>query len=130
MDSHELDEWKRAIFQYVIDHSKVQRNGYIGVCFYFKNKNDFWRRVTARKEDNFSRYNQEEKMARAVRQQNIYGSLLKLHENHRVALRGKGWSGWWKKILAKLYHRYVQHGRNLPYRIDNSQGVVHTEIDT
>lgn len=56
----EKSELKKAIWQYCIDHSRIQPNGYLGIMFYCKDQEDFWKRVKAR-QMGFKRYNAEEK---------------------------------------------------------------------
>lgn len=46
-----------AIWQYFIDHSQVQDNSYLGILFYVRDVDDFWRRVHARYTGDFQRYN-------------------------------------------------------------------------
>lgn len=54
-------EQEDGIWQYIIDHSKVQPNGYLGIQFYVKDLDDFWRRVYARARGDFARYDKLEK---------------------------------------------------------------------
>lgn len=55
------EDIKEAIWQYFLDHSKLQKNGYWGIAFYTKGERDFWQRVQARYLKEFIRYNAEEK---------------------------------------------------------------------
>lgn len=57
-----------ALWQYMLDHSRIQPNGYHGIQLYFKDKSDFWRRVQARY-DGFKRYDIEEKEKVAAKKQ-------------------------------------------------------------
>ena len=50
-----------ALWQYFIDHSKIQPNGYFGILFYVKNVDDFWRRLFYRSSGEYIRYDIEEK---------------------------------------------------------------------
>ena len=50
-----------ALWQYFIDHSQVQGNGYLGVMFYVRDVNDFWKRVHARANGDFHRYEKIDK---------------------------------------------------------------------
>ena len=75
-----------ALWQYFIDHSKVQDNSYLGIMFYVKDVNDFWRRVHARHTGAFQRYNKFQKQytqgkreAELTRVRNLY-KTKKLHK--------------------------------------------------
>ena len=50
-----------ALWQYFIDHSRIQPNGYLGILFYVKNVDDFWRRLFYRSFGEYIRYDIEEK---------------------------------------------------------------------
>lgn len=58
------EDVKEAIWQYFLDHSKIQKNGYWGIMFYVKGERDFWSRVQSRYLSEFKRYDAEEKNAR------------------------------------------------------------------
>ncbi len=82
-------EQEDAIWQYLIDHSKVQRNGYLGIQIYVRELDDFWRRVFARYNGDFKRYEKLEKahtqtltamyimQKDAIRKSKIVGRILK-----------------------------------------------------
>lgn len=53
-------EQEDVLWQYFIDHSKIQPNGYLGIMFYIKDIDDFWRRLFARK-NGFARYEKVDK---------------------------------------------------------------------
>lgn len=53
-------EGREAIWQYLIDHSRVKENGYYSVYLTFKDRSDFWRRIDARRRG-FHRYDIEKK---------------------------------------------------------------------
>lgn len=59
---------REAIWQYLIDHSQIQSNGYYGIQLYFLGQADFWRRVQSRM-DGFSRYKIKDKERRAESKQ-------------------------------------------------------------
>jgi hypothetical protein len=63
-----------AIWQYFIDHSKIQPNGYLGIMFYVKDVDDFWKRVYARYTGDFKRY---DKLEKQMRQDSIAFSIMK-----------------------------------------------------
>lgn len=54
-------EQEEALWQYFIDHSKIQPNGYFGILFYVKNLDDFWKRLFYRYSGEYIRYDVEEK---------------------------------------------------------------------
>lgn len=58
------EDVKEAIWQYFLDHSQLQKNGYWGIMFYTKGERDFWQRVQARYLGEFKRYDAEEKNAK------------------------------------------------------------------
>jgi len=55
------EDQRKALWQYLIDHSRIQNNGYLGIMFYVKDMDDFWRRVYARYNGDFKRYDILEK---------------------------------------------------------------------
>lgn len=68
-----------ALYQFFIDHSRIQKNGYYGIMFYIKDIDDFWRRVYARYTGDYKRYDILEKEYR--RQQ------LAVHYFKKIAYR-------------------------------------------
>lgn len=64
-----------ALWQYFIDHSKVQANGYFLIMFYCQNIDDFWRRLYARYTGDFHRYEIEEK---EVKLERAFGESMSL----------------------------------------------------
>ena len=52
---------EEAIWQYFMDHANVENNGYFRVMFHVKNTDDFFRRLYARYNGDFKRYNIFEK---------------------------------------------------------------------
>ncbi len=75
MSYAEKSELKNAIWQYMIDHSQIQDNGYYGVQLYFKDRDDFFKRITARGMG-FKRYEEEQKEFISLKKQNIYQTYL------------------------------------------------------
>jgi hypothetical protein len=45
-----------ALWQYFIDHSNIEPNGYHRIGFHVKDMDDFWKRVFARYSGDFKRY--------------------------------------------------------------------------
>lgn len=60
-------EQEDALWQYLMDHSRVEVNGYYGVQLYFRDKDDFWNRVHSRATGEFIRYDVEKKEILALR---------------------------------------------------------------
>ena len=95
---HSVDASVReALWQYFIDHSKIQQNGYYGILFYTKDEDDFWRRVEFRYRGDYKRYDVEERGAvhrakdnRAVRVSKV---IYDIEHN----------GGLWKRCLLGLY---------------------------
>lgn len=70
------EEQRDAIWQYVIDHSMIQPNGYHGIQFYIRNEDDLWERLHARYTGAFERYNKLEKQNQADRQSLSFAEKL------------------------------------------------------
>jgi hypothetical protein len=67
-----MNEWKDfkksftqrqedSFWQYFIDHSTVEANGYYKILFHVKDIDDFWRRLYARYTGEFKRYDKLER---------------------------------------------------------------------
>jgi len=54
-------EQEDALWQYFIDHSRIQPNGYWWIMFYVRDIDDFWRRVYARYTGAIKRYDVKDK---------------------------------------------------------------------
>ena len=54
-------KFKQALYQFLIDHSRLQPDGYFRVLFYFKTAEELNKRIDARASGKFKRYNIEEK---------------------------------------------------------------------
>ncbi len=50
------EKQEEAIWQYFLDHSRIQPNGFWGIMFYIRDIDDFWQRVYSRYSGNFQRY--------------------------------------------------------------------------
>jgi len=48
-------KWKKAVWQYIMDHSTPYKNGY-KISFHIKDEEIFWSRVRARQRGYFNRY--------------------------------------------------------------------------
>lgn len=94
---------KRAIWQYLIDHSQLQKNGYWGIQLYF-DENDFWDRVDARYNGKYRRYEIADKERR---QKNLF-DVQKINNlktdivNKRIQSIQKG-SNLVDKVLLRIY---------------------------
>lgn len=97
-------EQRDALWQYFIDHSKLQKNGYWGILFYIRDENDFWLRVHSRFTGEFSRYN---KLEKARIQESIAYNIQKkmAHRNDRVCREIDGGSNYYRKFLLFLYRK-------------------------
>jgi len=50
-------KWKGGVWQYLIDHSKIDKKGTFLVKFYIPNEKEFWKRVRARQNNQYKRAN-------------------------------------------------------------------------
>ncbi len=68
-----------ALWQYFIDHSQIQSNGFYGIMFYIRDIDDFWKRLFARYNGDYARYDKLEKQHR--------NEMLFVHITHKKADR-------------------------------------------
>jgi hypothetical protein len=112
MDYPEKSELKKAIWQYMIDHTRMQPNGYYGVQLYFKDQADFWRRVMDRM-NGFKRYEEEQKELVALRKQHIikkYHVLRDAREHRQLKIEKiKNQGSLIQRILLEIYFRISQY---------------------
>ena len=83
-------EQERDLWQYFMDHSKMQPNGYWQILFYVKDVNDFWRRLHYRHTGEFKRYDIVEKQAISNKYAYVRESLAQLkvlNQQHDVVDR-------------------------------------------
>lgn len=71
-----------AIWQYMLDHSKLQKNGYWGIMFYVKDEEDLWRRVSSRYYGDFQRYDKLEKESKMNKFWDELRILRKMSDRH------------------------------------------------
>lgn len=91
---------KEAIWQYCLDHSKLQKNGYWGIMFYVKDEEDLWRRVVARHSGEFQRYNKLEKQSmQDTFWSELYYFRKKSAKNSLISNRIDKSGSWWEKFL-------------------------------
>lgn len=97
-----------ALWQYFIDHSQVQRNGYYMILFFVRGVDDFWKRVSSRANGDYKRYSIQEKEFRLERKMNSWARL-----RFKISANGN----WLDKFLSwlnqKIYwHLYEKYGKN------------------
>lgn len=67
---------KDALWQYFVDHSQVQPNGYLGLMFYVKNIDDFFERLYARATGEYKRYEVQDKETRQMNKEKMFSELV------------------------------------------------------
>ena len=97
---HEL---KKAVWQYLIDHTTIQKNGYMGVQLYYKDNNDLWKRIHAREQGKFKRYDVIKKEILASRK---WAKVDKKNFGIKHGLAKDG--NPIQKIVIYLYEKFVQ----------------------
>lgn len=100
-----------AIWQYMIDHSTVEKNGYYRIFFHVKNVDDLWRRMFARFSGDFKRYEKAEKEYQAT----VYANkLIEKSDRHLCQVVNKFDKGnnLWDKIVLKVYRLSRDYMKN------------------
>jgi len=97
-------EQEKAIWQYFIDHSTIERNAYWKITFHVRNVDDFWRRVYSRFTGHFHRY---EILEKTHLQENKYWFVHKEEEfrRHQTALAIDKGRDYYKKLQLYLYRK-------------------------
>ena len=90
MNYGDKNKLKKAVWQFLIDHSKIQPNGYLGFLFYVRDEKDLWRRIKYRQLTGFQRYDPELKKKNQV-------STKKVHDYYR-----------WHKRRAEVINERTQ----------------------
>lgn len=101
-----------ALWQYCMDHSMLQPNGYWGIQFYVRDVDDLWRRVYARYSGDYHRYEVEEKAAR----QRLVLSTTKSLAMSRLCEHIDAHGTWWEKLVRIAYtklQRYLRARANV-----------------
>lgn len=102
-------EVRNAIWQYFLDHSKRQRNGYYGFLFYVKDENDFWDRVEYRYTGGFIRNKMSDEEFEKSRNNNIFSELYyfkRIAKKHNeVVQKIKLENNFYKKIILFFYRK-------------------------
>lgn len=105
MSYQEKDTFKKALWQYCIDHSKLQPNGYYGILFYVKDYSDLERRIKGRIAG-FSRYNISEKETSSAA---LKAKWEKIESFYHACRK------WEKKVLR--IKAEIKQGRNITKKI-------------
>lgn len=82
MSYSEKQDYKRYVWQFMLDHSNGKQNGKLKVVFYVKDKEEFERRVKYRLQG-FERYSEEEKNIEAQKKLDEFYLYKKAYENFR-----------------------------------------------
>ena len=98
------EEQREAIWQYVIDHSQIQPNGYHGIQFYIRNQDDLWERLHARYTGQFNRYDKLEKQNQSDRQALVYANKMG-YKNDKIAKEIKASGNLYKKLILFIYRK-------------------------
>lgn len=98
-------KFKDGLWQYMVDHKRIQPNGYAGIQLYVRNRKDFFERIQARIDGDFERYKVEETDRALDRLDDIRAKLSNIR---RKQLNAKISKNVFVGILAKLYEKYIQ----------------------
>lgn len=99
-----------SLWQYMIDHHRMQPNGYYSFLIYAKGRQDFFRRLESRESDEFARYEVRKVSKRFKRARDVYRRLANITSTHEKAKN----SGLFKGVIAILYEKYVQRVQDNP----------------
>jgi len=100
------EDVRKALWQYFIDHSKIQRNGYMGILFYIQDEDDFWRRVEYRYTGDFVRYDAAEIEAEAERKSyEIIMFREMARRNSDICKAIDSGENVWKRVILWLYRK-------------------------
>ena len=110
-----MDEWvkfkksftqeqENAIWQYFIDHSRIESSTFMRITFGIRDVNDFWKRVHARYAGNYSRYN---KLEKAQKQQKLAHAFNTLLSNYYTDLTShiENHGTWYQKTILWLHQK-------------------------
>ena len=98
------EEQRDALWQYIIDHSMIQPNGYHGIQFYIRNEDDFWERVNSRYTLEYFRYNKLEKQNEAERQAERFAEKLGRNTTKKIQKIDEG-NKLFDKIVLYIYRK-------------------------
>lgn len=97
-------EQEDAIWQYFLDHSKIERSGYWNIQFYARNVDDFWKRLFARYTGDFQRYDKLNKEHTQAIQSYHYMQWQAKRHHEIVGEIGLG-NNYLKKLALFIYRR-------------------------
>lgn len=93
-----------AIWQYLIDHSRIQKNGYYGIQFYVRDMDDLWRRLFARYTGDFQRYDKLEKEHNQQLQSYWFQKRL-TEKNDKIVRKIIDSGSWIERLRFTLYKK-------------------------
>ncbi len=101
-------EQESALWQYFIDHSRIQPNGYVGILFYVKDMDDFWQRLYARYTGDFARYDVIKKEAILMKYQGLASQAKKarIWDDRLQSLSDNN------KILKWIFNKIAKYADN------------------
>lgn len=98
------EEQRDALWQYFVDHSLLQKNGYLGIQFYVKDMSDFWRRLYARYSGDYKRYDNLERKHKQGLMAIAFEKRLASVNNEKIK-KIEGGRNVYKKLVLFLYRR-------------------------
>lgn len=102
-----------ALWQYFIDHSRIQPDGSYCIAFTVKNVDDFWFRVTARHLGEFKRYNKELKEEARLKMEKHYKKLAKKQPKFFVQWEKiKAEGSWFDRLLISFSNKVRKYLAN------------------
>jgi len=99
-----LTKYKNGLWQYLVDHYRIEPNGNLRVMFYVRDKADFFRRVQARVDGQFMRYEVEKVEKDLSTVGEVYRQLQNLQRKQKEALNSEKF---FIRVIAVLYRKYV-----------------------
>jgi hypothetical protein len=87
MNAKDANKFKKATWQYLIDHAQPDAKGGFYIKFFIPHEGEFWTRVRAREKGYFSRNDEKQLQAESRLELKNYQRLMKweLEENKRLA---------------------------------------------
>lgn len=118
MSKKDDKKWEKAVWQYLIDHSRPKPSGAYFVSFHTKNQKEFFYRVKARYRGTFKRVDlkeQEERLALVERRALLASKKIRKQRVTRQIILSKG--NLWDKILIKILKRLIHWQYNRAYSL-------------
>lgn len=107
-----------ALWQYLVDHTNVEPNGYYRILFHVRDVDDFWRRVYARYTGDFKRYDKLEKQYQNEKLGiHIFKKMADRMNKNVTAIAKRGTL--FDKLILKLYRfsrKYIETYDDKPSR--------------